>query len=104
MKNQEFFEILRQVVRKPNATQRELAEQLNLSLGKLNYCLKALREKGLVKLENFKTNPNKLNYVYVLTPKGVAEKTRLTVNFMARKMKEYNELKKDLEKNRKERN
>ena len=95
MKNQEFFEILRQVVRKPNATQRELAEQLNLSLGKLNYCLKALREKGLVKLKNFKTNPNKLNYAYVLTPKGVDEKTRLTVNFMARKMKEYNELKKD---------
>tara|TARA_B100001093_G_C26834795_1_gene1017849 strand:+ start:2067 stop:2375 length:309 start_codon:yes stop_codon:yes gene_type:complete len=102
MKNQEFFEILRQVVRKPNATQRELAEQLNLSLGKLNYCLKALREKGLVKLKNFKTNPNKLNYAYVLTPKGVAEKTRLTVNFMARKMKEYNELKKDLERNKKE--
>ena len=102
MKNQEFFEILRQVVRKPNATQRELAEQLNLSVGKLNYCLKALREKGLVKLKNFKTNPNKLNYAYVLTPKGVAEKTRLTVNFMARKMKEYNELKKDLERNKKE--
>ena len=102
MKNQEFFEILRQVVRKPNATQRELAEQLNLSLGKLNYCLKALREKGLVKLKNFKTNPNKLNYAYLLTPKGVAEKTRLTVNFMARKMKEYNELKKDLERNKKE--
>lgn len=102
MKNQEFFEILRQVVRKPNATQRELAQQLNLSLGKLNYCLKALREKGLVKLKNFKTNPNKLNYAYVLTPKGVAEKTRLTVNFMARKMKEYNELKKDLERNKKE--
>ena len=102
MKNQEFFEILRQVVRKPNATQRELAEQLNLSLRKLNYCLNALREKGLVKLKNFKTNPNKLNYAYVLTPKGVAEKTRLTVNFMARKMKEYNELKKDLERNKKE--
>ena len=64
--------------------------------------MKALREKGLVKLKNFKTNPNKLNYAYVLTPKGVAEKTRLTVNFMARKMKEYNELKKDLERNKKE--
>ena len=70
---------------------------MGFSLGKLNYCLKALQEKGLVKLENFKKNPKKLNYFYVLTPEGIAEKSKLTINFMKRKMKEYDELKKELE-------
>ena len=59
--------------------------------------MKALRSKGLIKIENFKKNPKKINYIYVLTPKGIAEKTKLTVNFMKRKMKEYDELKKELE-------
>ena len=72
-------------------------EGLSLSLGKLNYCLKALREKGLVKIKNFKKNPKKINYVYVLTPKGITEKTKLTINFMKRQMKEYDKLKKELE-------
>jgi EPS-associated MarR family transcriptional regulator len=62
----------------------------------LNYCLKALQEKGLIKIENFKKNPKKINYIYVLTPKGITEKTKLTVNFMKRKMKEYDELKSEL--------
>ena len=100
MKNQEdYFKVLRKIQKKPNSTQRELAEELGFSLGKLNYCLKALQDKGLVKIENFKKNPNNLNYLYVLTPAGIAEKTKLTINFMKRKMKEYDELKKELKKN-----
>ena len=96
--NQDHFEVLRKIQKKPNATQRELAEELGFSLGKLNYCLKALQKKGLVKIENFKKNPNKINYFYILTPAGIAEKTKLTLNFMKRKMKEYDELKKELRK------
>ncbi len=94
--NQDHFNVLRKIKTKPNATQRELAEELGFSLGKLNYCLRALQKKGLVKIENFKKNPNKLNYFYILTPKGISEKTKLTLNFMKRKMKEYDELKKEL--------
>ncbi len=93
----ELFQILRKIVEKPESTQRELAKGLNLSLGKLNYCLKALREKGLIKIQNFKKNPKKLNYVYVLTPKGITEKTKLTINFMKRQMEEYDKLKSELE-------
>ena len=96
--NQDHFELLRKIEKKPDSTQRELAEDLGFSLGKLNYCLKALREKGLIKIENFKKNPKKINYIYVLTPKGITEKTKLTVNFMKRKMKEYDELKSELKK------
>lgn len=94
--NQDHFEVLRKIQKKPNSTQRELAEELGFSLGKLNYCIKALQVKGLLKLENFKKNPKKINYFYVLTPKGITEKTKLTVNFMKRKMREYDELKKEL--------
>ena len=75
-----------------------MAEGLGFSLGKLNYCLKALKAKGLIKISNFKKNPNKINYFYMLTPKGISEKTKLTINFMKRKMKEYDELKKELKK------
>ena len=92
----DHFEVLRRIQKKPNSSQRELAEELGFSLGKLNYCLKALQHKGLVKIRNFQKNPNKINYIYVLTPKGFAEKTKLTVNFMKRKMKEYEELKQEL--------
>ena len=94
--NQDHLNILRKIKKNPNSSQRELAEKLGFSLGKLNYCLKALKLKGLIKINNFKRNPNKLNYIYVLTPKGVAEKTKLTINFMMRKMKEYDELKKEI--------
>ena len=96
--DQDHFEILRKIQKKPNSTQRELAEGLGFSLGKLNYCLKALKAKGLIKISNFKKNPNKINYFYMLTPKGISEKTKLTINFMKRKMKEYDELKKELKK------
>ena len=91
------FNVLRKIQKKPNATQRELAKELGFSLGKLNYCIKALKYKGLVKIKNFRRNPNKINYLYVLTPKGISEKTRITLNFMKNKMKEYDELKKELE-------
>ena len=73
-----------------------MADELGFSLGKLNYCLKALQQKGFIKIKNFKKNPKKLNYLYVLTPKGISEKTKLTINFMKRKMREYDELKKEL--------
>ena len=99
MKKQDHFEVLRKIQKKPNSTQRELAEELGFSLGKLNYCLKALQSKGLVKIENFKKNPNKINYFYVLTPACIAEKTKLTINFMKRKMQEYDELKNELDNN-----
>tara|TARA_B100001123_G_scaffold410540_1_gene505791 strand:- start:105 stop:431 length:327 start_codon:yes stop_codon:yes gene_type:complete len=94
----DHFEILRKIEQNPNSSQRKLAEELGFSLGKLNYCLKALKNKGLVKIENFAKNPNKINYIYVLTPKGFSEKTKLTVNFMKTKMKEYDELKAELKK------
>ena len=97
MKNdQDHFDVLRRIEKSPESSQRELAEKLGFSLGKLNYCLKALQVKGLVKIENFKRNPKKINYIYVLTPKGISQKTKLTLNFMKRKMREYDELKKEL--------
>ena len=74
-----------------------MAHKLGFSLGKLNYCLAALKKKGLIKVQNFSNNKNKLGYVYLLTPKGIAEKTKLTINFMKLKMKEYDELSKELE-------
>tara|TARA_B100001123_G_C15103361_1_gene944472 strand:+ start:52 stop:360 length:309 start_codon:yes stop_codon:yes gene_type:complete len=96
--DQDHFDVLRKINKKSNVTQRELANELGFSLGKLNYCLRALKTKGLIKMRNFEKNPNKINYIYVLTPKGIAEKTKLTINFMKRKMKEYDELKKELRK------
>ena len=95
--NQDYFEILRKIYNKPDSSQREIAINLGFSLGKLNYCLKALQQKGLVKIENFNKKEDKVKYIqYILTPKGVAERTRLTLNFMKRKIKEYDELKKEL--------
>ncbi len=93
---EDHFEILRKIQKDPKSSQRKLADELGFSLGKLNYCLKALQQKGFIKIKNFKKNPNKLNYFYVLTPKGISEKTKLTINFMKRKIKEYDELKKEL--------
>jgi len=93
----DHFDILRTIQKKPNSTQRSLAKDLGFSLGKLNYCLKALQEKGLVKIQNFKKNPDKLRYIYVLTPKGISEKAKLTINFMKTKFREYEELKKEVE-------
>jgi len=96
--NQDNLEILRKIQKNPEFTQRQLAEKLGFSLGKLNYCLKALQQKGMIKIENFKHNPKKINYLYILTPKGITEKTKLTINFMRKKMNEYDELKAELKK------
>ena len=95
---QDYLNILREIDRKPESSQRRLAGKLGFSLGKLNYCLNALKDKGLIKISNFKRNPNKINYIYVLTPRGLSQKTQLTFNFMKRKMKEYEELKKEIKK------
>ena len=93
---QDNLNVLRKIQKRPDSTQREFAKELDFSLGKFNYCIKALKQKGFIKIENFKQNPDKINYLYVLTPKGIAEKTKLTVNFMKRKMQEYDELKNEL--------
>ena len=95
---QDHFDLLRKIKERPKSTQRELATELGFSLGKLNYCLKSLKKKGHIKLKNFQNNKNKINYAYILTPKGLTIKTKLTVNFMKRKMKEYDELEKELQK------
>ena len=102
MKNeQDHFEVLRKIQKNPESSQRELAEVLGFSLGKLNYCLKSLQKKGLVKIQNFQKKANKINYLrYVITPKGISERTKLTINFMKRKMKEYDELKNELKKDK----
>ena len=96
--NQDHLNLLRKIKNKPESSQRKLADELGFSLGKLNYILNSLKNKGLIKIRNFKKNQNKLNYIYLLTPKGILTKTKLTMNFMKRKMKEYDELKKELEK------
>ena len=96
--NQDHLNIQRKIQKKPQSNQRKLAKELGFSLGKLNYCLKGLKDKGLIKINNFRKNPNKLYYIYVLTPKGMSEKTKLTLNFMKRKFKEYEELQKEINK------
>ena len=96
--NENNFKVLRGIQNNPNSSQRKLAKELGFSLGKLNYCIKALKQKGLVKINNFNKNPNKITYAYILTPKGIKKKATLTFNFMMRKMKEYEELKKELTK------
>lgn len=97
--NEKYFNVLRKINKSAEFTQRELAKEVGYSLGKLNYCLKALQKKGLVKIENFQKQSNKINYLqYVITPKGISERTKLTINFMKRKMKEYDELKQELKK------
>ena len=84
--NQDYFDVLRKIDKKPKLTQREIASEVGFSLGKLNYCLKELQKKGLVKLENFQKQSNKIKYFrYVITPKGLAERTKLTINFMKKK-------------------
>ena len=94
--NENNFKVLRSIQKNPNGSQREMAKSLGFSLGKLNYCIQALKKKGLVKINNFKKNPKKMSYAYILTPKGINQKAKLTMNFMIRKMKEYDELKKEL--------
>ena len=97
--NKDEFELLRKIDNKNNLSQRELAKNLGFSLGKLNYCLKALKKKGFVKLENFGNKKNKLKYFqHVITARGISHRLSLTLYFMKKKMHEYDELKKDIEK------
>ena len=88
--------IMRKIQNRPELSQRQLAQELGFSLGKINYCLNALKIKGLIKISNFKKNNNKLNYFYILTPKGFIKKTNLTLKFMKLKMAEYDELQREL--------
>lgn len=92
----DHFEILRKIEKKPQATQRQLAEELGFSLGKLNYCLRELKIKGYVKIRNFKASKKKTSYFYMLTPSGMTMKKNLIINFMKIKMREYGELKKEI--------
>ncbi|MCV2401650.1 MarR family EPS-associated transcriptional regulator [Marinomonas sp. C2222] len=96
------YKILNVLQQDPNISQRELAKRLGVSLGKTNFCLRSLIEKGLIKAENFKNNSNKVKYLYLLTPKGIEEKISLTQCFLKRKLKEHEELEKEIERLRKE--
>jgi EPS-associated MarR family transcriptional regulator len=91
------FRVLRLLEDNPDLTQREIAEHLGISLGGVNYCLRALANKGHVKTQNFQNSRNKMGYAYLLTPKGIAEKTALTARFLKRKMQEYEALKAEIE-------
>lgn len=86
------FRVLRMLQANPDLTQREIAQQLGISTSGLNYCLKALIDKGLVKVHNFSQSKNKFGYIYVLTPQGLAEKAQLTSRFLERKLAEYDAL------------
>jgi EPS-associated MarR family transcriptional regulator len=92
------LDLLRSLESNPAFTQRALSKEMGVSLGKVNYCIKQLTEKGLVKVTNFKQNPNKIGYAYILTPKGIEEKTRLTFSFLKRKINEYEMLKDEINK------
>jgi EPS-associated MarR family transcriptional regulator len=96
-KDQNHLDILRQIDKNPKTNQRSLAKELGLSLGKLNYCLKELNRKRLIKMENFSKNKKKLSYIYLLTPKGILRKTELTYLFLKRKSAEYEELQREIQ-------
>lgn len=95
---EDYFLILRKIARRSKQSQRQMSNELGFSLGKLNYCLKELQKKGLIKIQNFKKNKNKLNYNYLLTPKGISHKTKMLYYFLKQKAKEYEEIKKELQK------
>ena len=96
------YRLLKILAEEPQINQRDLAARLGVSVGKANYCLTALVEKGLVKIGNFRKAQNKLAYAYLLTPSGIEEKARVTVNFLHRKMREYTELETEIEQLRRE--
>ena len=99
MNNQDIrLDLLRKLESNPQFTQRGLSKEMGVSLGKINYCMKKLTEKGLIKLTNFTHNPNKVGYAYLLTPSGIEEKSRLTFSFLKRKIKEYEVLKEEINK------
>ena len=97
MPNETHYKVLKLIESRPEISQRDLAKELGISLGKTNYCLKALIDKGWVKANNFKNSNNKLAYFYVLTPTGLEQKAIITRNFLQRKMQEYEALKQEIE-------
>lgn len=99
--NETHLQVLRAIEAQPELTQRQLAEELGVSLGKAHYCIKALIDKGLVKMGNFSHNQKKLDYAYLLTPSGIKSKAILTAHFLERKAAEYAMLKSELEKHEK---
>ncbi len=96
------YRLLRLLDSSPNLSQRELARELGVSLGKVNYCVNALIEKGWVKARNFRNSNNKLAYAYLLTPRGIERKAEITVHFLRRKVAEYESLKKEIARLRRE--
>ncbi len=97
MEDEIHYKLLKALEENPDVTQRELAARLGISLGKANYCLRAMMARGWVKLDNFRGNPNKMGYVYLLTPKGIKEKARITVRFLRNKLSEFDALKVEIE-------
>lgn len=95
-KDQVQFDLLRRLEENPESTQRQLSKEMGISLGKVNYCINKLVQKGWIKLSNFNHNPNKVGYIYLLTPKGIEEKTRLTFSFLKIKVQEYESLKQEI--------
>jgi EPS-associated MarR family transcriptional regulator len=100
--NEEVLRILREIKKSPEMTQRELSSRLRISLGKVNFLLNAMIQRGLVKVENFQTSPNKRAYLYYLTPHGIEEKTRTTYFFLKRKIQEYEQLEDEIRQLREE--
>ena len=90
------YRVLRHLEANPEITQRELAQEMGVSVGKVNYCIKALVQKGWVKARNFTNNKNKAAYAYLLTPKGIEQKTKITVRYLKAKMAEYESLKQEI--------
>ena len=103
-KDQDKFNILLKIDKEKNTSQRQLASNLGFSLGKLNYLLNELIKKGLIKIKRFKKNENKLRYIYIITPEGISKRSKYAVNFLKRKMAEYEELKKEISKLKKRNN
>ena len=96
------YRFLKVLEENPDVTQRELAAKLGISLGKANYCLRALMGRGWVKMDNFRRNPKKIGYVYLLTPKGVEEKARIAMRFLRHKLHEFDALKAEIERLKRE--
>ena len=96
------YQILKRLQEDPNISQRDLAKDLEISVGKANYCIQGLIEKGWVKAKNFRNSDNKLAYAYLLTPKGIEEKARVTVSFLKYRMKQYEEMEKEIQQLRQE--
>ena len=96
MPEETHYHVLKLIEKNPSITQRELAREMGVSVGKANYCLKALIDKGWVKANNFKNSNNKIAYAYVLTPRGLSEKTKITARFLKRKLHEYEMLKSEI--------